>query len=104
MEDAMLPIHTIIFAVSFVGIIIAVVQIYLHKELFGYILLPLTYLVDVFLYNFVLHATFIWGADWLSLSQLEFWSGVVRLHSLFLIIALIVFQPRVKKDDRYRDA
>lgn len=85
------PIHDIIFIVSFLGIILAIVELKYHPDRRAYIIAPLTYLVNVFLYNFALHFNLI------SYSYLEIWSGIVRLHSLFLFIAYIIFEPKRRK-------
>jgi hypothetical protein len=63
----------------------------------GYVIPALTYFINVFLYNTAFHVTFIWGMDILTPYQLEIWSGVVRLHSLFLLIAYILVQPVRRK-------
>lgn len=87
------PIHTLIWATSFLGIFISLFFIWKYNDKRGYIVGPLTYFLNVFFYNLVLHATYIWGMNILTFNQLEIWSGVVRLHSLLLLIGFIVFTP-----------
>jgi hypothetical protein len=100
-ESTINPIHTLIWIISFFGIIVSFFFIWKYDNKRGYIILPLTYFLDVFFYNLVLHATYVLGLNILTFQQLEIWSGVVRLHSLLLLIAIIIFQPvRSKKDGR----
>jgi hypothetical protein len=87
------PIHTVIWLTSFVGILICIFFMYKYDRKRGYIIGPLTYFLNVFFYNCALYATYQLGMDILTFNQLEIWSGVVRLHSLFLFIAFIIFQP-----------
>jgi len=95
------PIHMIIWAVSFFGILVSLFFMYKYNKKRGYIVGPLTYFLNVFFYNFALYSTYVLGLDILTFQQLEIWSGVVRLHSLFLLISFIVFQPvRSNKDGR----
>lgn len=91
------PIHTTIWVVSFVGLIISIVYIIINKEKTGYGIAALTFFLDVFLYNLALHGKIVWGFDFLTLKQLEIWSGVVRLHSLFLLISFLIIPELVKK-------
>lgn len=92
------PIHTVIWLVSFLGILVSLFFMWKYDTKRGYIIGPLTYFLDVFFYNLALHATYVFGLDIFTFQQLEIWSGVVRLHSLFLLIGFIVFQPvRTKK-------
>jgi len=87
------PIHMVIWIVSFIGILISLFFMYKYNRRIGYLIGPLTYFLDVFFYNCALYATYAWGTSILTFNQLEIWSGVVRLHSLFLFIAFIIFQP-----------
>jgi len=87
------PIHIIIWAISLLGILISLFFMYKYDRRRGYIISPLTYFLDVFFYNLALYATYILSINVLTFNQLEIWSGVVRLHSLFLFIAFIIFQP-----------
>jgi hypothetical protein len=91
------PIHTVIWLTSFIGILISLFFMYKYNRKIGYLIGPLTYFLDVFLYNCALYATYALGTSFLTLNQLEIWSGVVRLHSLFLFIAFIIFQPVRKR-------
>ena len=96
------PIHTLIWAVSFLGIVISLFFMWKYDKKRGYIVGPFTYFLDVFFYNLVLHATYIWGMDILTFNQLELWSGIVRLHSLFLLIGFIIFQP-VRSNKKWKN-
>jgi len=89
------PIHDIIFLASFITIIITLIELYRHRDKWGYILAPLSYLVNVFAYNFFLHFHL------MSVNFAEHWSGVVRLHALFLAVAYIIIESayRNKKPD-----
>ena len=87
-----ISIHTFIWLISFFGIIIGLLWMRNHTQK-GYVIPALTYFINVFLYNCAFHATFVLGMDILTHEQLEIWSGVVRLHSLFLLIAYILVQP-----------
>lgn len=87
------PIHYVIWVTSFFGILVSLFFMYKYNRRIGYLIGPITYFLDVFLYNCFLFATFMLGADILTFQQLEIWSSVVRLHSLFLFIAFIIFQP-----------
>lgn len=80
------PVHDVIFLASILGIIIAVIEIYIHRVKWGYIIAPLTYIFNVFAYNFFLHFHL------MSEEFAESWSGVVRLHALFLAIAYIIIE------------
>lgn len=93
-------VHTIIFILSFLGVIVSILEMYWHKEYVGYILAPFTYLVNLFLYNLFLHLNLVWGINLVSLQTLITWSSVVRLHSLFLFIAYILLQPTIRRGDR----
>jgi hypothetical protein len=94
MNDLLLnPIHTVIWGVSFVGILISFLWMHIHKERRGYAILPLSYFLNVFFYNLALHMVYGLHTDVFTLQQLEIWSGVVRLHSLFLLIFYLIFQP-----------
>jgi hypothetical protein len=96
-ETIINPIHTLIWIISFFGILVSFFFMWKYNDKKGYIILPLTYFLDVFFYNLVLHTTCVLGLNILTFQQLEIWSGVVRLHSLLLLIAIIIFQPvRVK--------
>lgn len=86
-------IHTIIFIGSMISIVITLIWMYFHKHEWGYGIAPLTYFINVFLYNLVLHLTYITHTQFLTVHQLEIWSGIIRLHSLFLFLALVIFQP-----------
>lgn len=97
MDLSISNIHTIIFILSFIGIVLSIFQMYFHKEYIGYILAPFTYLIDLFLYNLFLHLNLVWGISIVSLEGLEVWSSVIRLHSLFLFIAYIVLQPTIRR-------
>ena len=103
MDIGINPIHTFIWVVSFIGILVSFLWMRVHKERRGYAILPLSYFLNVFFYNLVLHATFVWGMDISTFNQLEIWSGVVRLHSLFLLLFYLIFQPiavmRTKKQE-----
>jgi len=98
MLDIVNPIHMVIWLTSLLGILISLFFIYKYNRKRGYIVGPLTYFINVFLYNLVLYSTFILGLNIFSLNQLQVWTDVVRLHSLFLFISFIIFQPvREKK-------
>jgi len=92
MKVAIDPIHTIIWIVSFIGIIISLSAIYFRRDRWGYVIAPLTYLVNVFFYNTALHATLVLNIGNMTLQQLDFWSSVVRLHALFLAIMYVIFR------------
>lgn len=90
-NDAILLIHPVIFIVSIIGIIVATIWMSLHKDHWLIAVPPLSYFLHVFIFNVVLLLGLI---PW---EELETWSGIVRLHSLFLFIALIIFYPIRKK-------
>jgi hypothetical protein len=90
------PIHSVIWLVSFIGLIISIAYIIKYKEKRGYGITALTYFLDVFLYNSVLHLQLVWGFHFLTLQGLEIWSGVVRLHSLFLLISFLLIAPSAR--------
>jgi len=92
MEELINPIHTLIWFISFIGIVISIAAIYFNKGRWGYILAPFTYLVNVFLYNTVLHATIVYNIGNVTFQQLEIWSAVVRLHAMLLAILYIIFR------------
>lgn len=83
-------IHKLILIVSFFGIVVSVIQFFRYPHRIGYMIAPITYILNVFSYNLALH----YGL--LNFQNLEIWSGIVRLHSLFLFIIYIIIQP-IKK-------
>ena len=102
MDIGINPIHTFIWVVSFIGILVSFLWMHVHKERRGYAILPLSYFLNVFFYNVALHMKYVFGIDILAYEQIVIWSGVVRLHSLFLLLFYLIFQPvavmRVKKE------
>jgi hypothetical protein len=93
MESGINSIHTAIWIVSFFGIIISLFFMWKYDTKRGYIIGPLTYFLNVFFYNLALHMKYVFGIDILTYEQIVVWSGIVRLHSLFLLIGFIIFQP-----------
>lgn len=86
------PIHTIIWLISFIGIIISFLSIYFYREKWRYIIPPLTYLINVFFYNLAFHATLLFNIGNITIEQLDIWTSVVRLHAVFLAILYIVYR------------
>jgi len=97
MEILINPVHTIIFVTSFVAIIISIMVLICYKKRWVYIIGPLTYFINLFIYNLFLHLTYVSHLGLLTFQQAEFWSGVVRLHSLFLFISYVIVQPLIRK-------
>jgi hypothetical protein len=91
--DGTNPIHTIIFAISFFGLVISIIVWCYAKERRGYLVAPISYLINVFAYNVALYLTVVADVPILSPQGIEWWSGIVRLHALFLCIGFILAQP-----------
>ena len=96
MEQSINPVHTLIWFISFFGVIISIIQMLRHRDNWGYIIAPFSYILNVFLYNLALHLVFVWNIVNINSQSLEIWSAVVRLHSLLLAIAYIIIQPKKK--------
>jgi len=97
MDFGINPIHSFIWLVSFIGIIISIIYMFKYKNHKGYAVAALTYFLDVFLYNLALHSTLVWGINILNFQRLEIWSGVVRLHGLFLLISFLIIAPIARR-------
>lgn len=87
------PIHSVIFFVSFCGIVISLILFYYDRKNWGSVIGPFSYFLNVFVYNLFLHLKYVAGIDLISYNGLIFWSGVVRLHSLFLFMSYILVRP-----------
>lgn len=84
-------IHNLIFLVFSIGIIVSLIQLYRFPRRWGNIIAPLTFFLNGFMYNLFLHFA------WINIVNLEFWSGIVRLHGLFLIIIYVLYEPVGKR-------
>jgi len=85
-------IHNIIWLASFIGIIVSFICAWRRRQYIGYIVPPFTFFINAFLYNLSL---FMYQYDIYTVSSktLEIWSGIVRLHAIFLLIILTIFMP-----------
>ena len=89
-------IHTIILITSFFAIIVSIVSIVYDNDSWKYVIGPLTFFVNAFLYTVFLHIKYVCHVDIVSYEFIVYWSGVVRLHSMFLLLSYAVI-PLIKK-------
>lgn len=87
------PIHNIIWFASFVGIVVAFICIKYRKKSSGYAIGPLSFFLNAFLYNLGLFMYQWDNTPFINLKILEVWSGIVRLHAIFLLIIILIFIP-----------
>jgi hypothetical protein len=63
-------------------------MIFKHPERLGYMVAPFSYVLDVFLYNLVLHLTLVYHMDLLNITQLEVWSGICPITQPVIIYCI----------------
>lgn len=82
--------QTIVVILALAGILIWAVWLVKNYKLWGYSIAPLTYLLNVLLYNLSSIANLLCSKD------LDAWSHIVRIHSIivFIGVGLILLIPR----------
>ena len=80
-------VHGVMLLISLFGIIFSVVWIFRNKKGWQYILAPLLFFLNTFLYTMSL---------WLNLlthNGNELWEGIIILHALLLFILMLFTMP-----------
>lgn len=75
------------------GLIVSIILLTRHGNKKGYIIAPLTYFINAFLFYLAIELKE-YGVFFISLQQLLLWSTIVRLHSLIIILTYLLVEPK----------
>ena len=94
------PIHLILFIGSFIAIILCIVLLTHHGNKKGYILAPLTYFIDLFLFNVVMYLRAYFQIEIFTFEQMFNWSSIIRLHAFIILLTYVLVEPSRNKYDK----
>lgn len=77
---------------SFGGIIICILLLTRHVNKKGYIIAPLTFFIDSFLFYLTIELAE-YNIYLVAPQEILFWSTVVRLHALIILLAYVIIEP-----------
>jgi len=93
-------IHIILFLGSFLAIILCIVLLTRHGNKKGYILAPLTFFINLFLFNVVIYLRTYYGVEILSFQSMFDWSSIIRLHAFIILLTYVLVEPSRNKYDK----
>jgi hypothetical protein len=87
---------------SLAGIIISILFLTKHGNKKGYIIAPFTYFIDAFLFYLTIELAE-YNIYIVAPQQILFWSTVVRLHALIILLAYIIIEPKRIIDNKLEE-
>jgi hypothetical protein len=92
-------IHLILFGGSFLAIILCIVLLTRHGNKKGYIIAPLTFFINLFLFNVTIYLRTYYDIVIIDFQGLFDWSSIVRLHAFIIILVSVLIEPARNRYD-----
>ena len=80
-------VYGLILVSSFIGIILSGIWMLRNKKQWGYMVAPLFFFINGFLYTLAL------ALGMLTHKGNEMWEGIIILHALFLFLLMVIIMP-----------
>lgn len=92
-------IHLILFAGSGIAILLCILLLSRHGNKKGYIIAPLTFFINLFLFNVAIYAKTYLDISFIDFQTLFNWSSIIRLHAFIIILINVLIEPSRNKYD-----
>ena len=86
-------IHIILFAGSGIGILICILLLTRHGNKKGYIIAPMTFFINLFLFNVAIYMRTYFDIIIIDFQGLFNWSSIIRLHAFIIILTSVIIEP-----------
>ena len=90
-------IHLILFAGSGIAIILCILLLTRHGNKKGYIIAPMTFFINLFLFNVAIYLRTYYDIKVIDFQGLFNWSSIVRLHAFIIILMNVIIEPSRNK-------
>lgn len=92
-------IHLILFAGSGIAILLCILLLTRHGNKKGYIIAPLTFFINLFLFNVVIYLRTYYDVTTVDFQTLFNWSSIIRLHAFIIILINVLVEPSRNRYD-----
>lgn len=92
-------IHLILFAGSGIAILLCILLLTRHGDKKGYIIAPLTFFINLFLFNVSIYLRTYYDIITVDFQSLFNWSSIIRLHAFIIILINVLIEPARNKYD-----